>query len=51
MEFEFKFQTRQEQLEIESSSRYFETDDEIIANSNLANGRLDIASGLHGVVT
>jgi len=32
--FEFKFQTRQEQLEIESSSRYFETDDEIIANSN-----------------
>jgi magnesium transporter len=32
--FEFKFQSRQEQLEIESSSRYFETDDEIIANSN-----------------
>ncbi len=32
--FEFKFQTRQEQLEIESSSRYYETDDEIIANSN-----------------
>jgi len=32
--FEFKFQSRQQQLEIESSSRYFETDDEIIANSN-----------------
>jgi magnesium transporter len=32
--FEFKFQSRQEQVEIESSSRYFETDDEIIANSN-----------------
>ena len=32
--FEFKFQSRQEQIEIESSSRYFETDDEIIANSN-----------------
>ena len=32
--FEFKFQSRQEQLEIESSSRYFETDDEIIANNN-----------------
>jgi magnesium transporter len=32
--FEFKFQSRQEQLEIESSSRYFETDDESIANSN-----------------
>ncbi len=32
--YEIKFQTRQEQLEIESSSRYFETDDEIIANSN-----------------
>ncbi len=32
--FDFKFQSRQEQLEIESSSRYFETDDEIIANSN-----------------
>jgi magnesium transporter len=32
--FEFKFQSRQQQTEIESSSRYFETDDEIIANSN-----------------
>jgi len=32
--FEFKFQSRQQQIEIESSSRYFETDDEIIANSN-----------------
>lgn len=32
--FEFKFQSRQQQLEIESSSRYFETDDEIIANAN-----------------
>ena len=32
--FDLKFQSRQEQLEIESSSRYFETDDEIIANSN-----------------
>ena len=32
--FEFKLQSRQQQLEIESSSRYFETDDEIIANSN-----------------
>lgn len=32
--FEFKFQSRQQQLEIESSSRYFETDDEIIANNN-----------------
>ncbi len=32
--FDLKFQSRQQQLEIESSSRYFETDDEIIANSN-----------------
>lgn len=45
--FEFKFQSRQEQLEIESSSRYFETDDEIIANSNflkLSNDGLTFAS-------
>jgi magnesium transporter len=42
--FEFKFQSRQQQLEIESSSRYFETDDEIIANSNFLH--FDQESGL-----
>ncbi|MFM2256108.1 MAG: hypothetical protein RLZZ47_1597 [Bacteroidota bacterium] len=42
--FEFKFQSRQQQLEIESSSRYFETDDEIIANSNFLH--FDQQSGL-----
>jgi len=42
--FEFKFQSRQQQLEIESSSRYFETDDEIIANSNFLH--FDQTSGL-----
>ncbi|MFM8994621.1 MAG: magnesium/cobalt transporter CorA [Bacteroidota bacterium] len=42
--FEFKFQSRQQQLEIESSSRYFETDDEIIANNNFLH--FDQKSGL-----
>jgi magnesium transporter len=32
--FEIRFQSKQEQAEIESSSRYFETDEEIIANTN-----------------
>jgi magnesium transporter len=32
--FDIRFQSKQEQAEIESSSRYFETDEEIIANTN-----------------
>ncbi len=32
--FEIRFQSKQEQAEIESSSRYFETEEEIIANTN-----------------
>jgi len=43
--FEIRFQSKQEQSEIESSSRYFETDEEIIANTNFLQPDLVASTG------
>jgi len=43
--FDIRFQTKQQQSEIESSSRYFETDEEIIANTNFLQPDLHANTG------